>query len=126
MNRQPVPVLPPPIQNPLTNIIMRWTPGTLKCLSDTDSEPIHHPIPTVFVYLINNALSLSTRFFCGHLGNLELAAASVGNSGLQLLGLMMQSLYVVHLLYVDHVDTNKKGVSSLQGQPLLGLRAPRH
>ncbi|KAH9796364.1 protein DETOXIFICATION [Citrus sinensis] len=47
--------------------------------------------PAVFVYLINNLMSLSTRVFCGHLGNLELAAASLGNSGIQLLayGLML-------------------------------------
>ncbi|KAI9198676.1 hypothetical protein LWI28_020392 [Acer negundo] len=47
--------------------------------------------PAVLVYLINNAMSLSTRVFCGHLGNLELAAASLGNSGIQLLayGLML-------------------------------------
>ncbi|KAJ9128996.1 hypothetical protein P3X46_034250, partial [Hevea brasiliensis] len=40
--------------------------------------------PTVFVYMINNLMSLSTRVFAGHLGNLELAAASLGNSGVQL------------------------------------------
>ncbi|XVF27862.1 hypothetical protein REPUB_Repub14bG0145700 [Reevesia pubescens] len=47
--------------------------------------------PAVFVYMINNAMSLSTRVFCGHLGNLQLAAASLGNSGIQLLayGLML-------------------------------------
>lgn len=47
--------------------------------------------PAVLVYLINNAMSLSTRVFCGHLGNLQLAAASLGNSGIQLLayGLML-------------------------------------
>ncbi|KAK8618297.1 hypothetical protein V6N13_132292 [Hibiscus sabdariffa] len=47
--------------------------------------------PAVFVYMINNTMSLSTRVFCGHLGNLELAAASLGNSGVQLLafGLML-------------------------------------
>ncbi|KAL5840457.1 hypothetical protein ACOSQ4_013065 [Xanthoceras sorbifolium] len=47
--------------------------------------------PAVIVYMINNAISLSTRIFCGHLGNLELAAASLGNSGIQLLayGLML-------------------------------------
>ncbi|KAL6992784.1 Protein DETOXIFICATION 40 [Sarracenia purpurea var. burkii] len=47
--------------------------------------------PAVLVYLINNAMSLSTRVFAGHLGNLELAAASLGNSGVQLLayGLML-------------------------------------
>lgn len=47
--------------------------------------------PAVLVYLINNFMSLSTRVFCGHLGNLQLAAASLGNSGIQLLsyGLMV-------------------------------------
>lgn len=47
--------------------------------------------PAVLVYLINNAMSLSTRVFAGHLGNLELAAASLGNSGIQLFayGLML-------------------------------------
>ncbi|XP_065624059.1 protein DETOXIFICATION 40 isoform X2 [Quercus suber] len=47
--------------------------------------------PAVFVYMINNFMSLSTRVFAGHLGNLELAAASLGNSGIQLLayGLML-------------------------------------
>ncbi|CAL5408371.1 unnamed protein product [Camellia sinensis] len=47
--------------------------------------------PAVMVYLINNAMSMSTRIFSGHLGNLELAAASLGNSGIQLFayGLML-------------------------------------
>ncbi|KAF2304973.1 hypothetical protein GH714_000821 [Hevea brasiliensis] len=41
--------------------------------------------------MINNLMSLSTRAFAGHLGNLELAAASLGNSGIQLFayGLML-------------------------------------
>ncbi|KAL2483411.1 MATE efflux family protein [Forsythia ovata] len=41
--------------------------------------------PAVIVYLLNNITSMSTQIFCGHLGNLELAAASLGNSGIQLL-----------------------------------------
>ncbi|XP_023742771.1 protein DETOXIFICATION 40 [Lactuca sativa] len=47
--------------------------------------------PAVMVYLINNAMSMSTRIFSGQLGNLELAAASLGNSGIQLFayGLML-------------------------------------
>ncbi|PWA57683.1 multi antimicrobial extrusion protein [Artemisia annua] len=47
--------------------------------------------PAVMVYLINNSMSLSTRIFSGQLGNLELAAASLGNSGIQLFayGLML-------------------------------------
>ncbi|KAL2466628.1 MATE efflux family protein [Abeliophyllum distichum] len=41
--------------------------------------------PAVVVYLLNNITSMSTQIFCGHLGNLELAAASLGNNGIQLL-----------------------------------------
>ncbi|KAJ6401911.1 hypothetical protein OIU84_014065 [Salix udensis] len=39
--------------------------------------------PAVIVYLLNNVISMSTQIFCGHLGNLELAAVSLGNSGIQ-------------------------------------------
>ncbi|KAI3741041.1 hypothetical protein L1987_58708 [Smallanthus sonchifolius] len=47
--------------------------------------------PAVMVYLINNSMSLSTRIFSGQLGNMELAAASLGNQGIQLFayGLML-------------------------------------
>ncbi|OIT19651.1 PREDICTED: protein DETOXIFICATION 40-like [Nicotiana attenuata] len=41
--------------------------------------------PAIIVYLLNNITSMSTQIFCGHLGNLQLAAASLGNSGIQLL-----------------------------------------
>lgn len=39
--------------------------------------------PTVVVYLLNNLTSISTQIFCGHLGNLQLAAATLGNNGVQ-------------------------------------------
>ncbi|CAK7351179.1 unnamed protein product [Dovyalis caffra] len=39
--------------------------------------------PAVIVYLLNNVVSMSTQIFCGHLGNLELAAVSLGNTGIQ-------------------------------------------
>ncbi|MFS8025617.1 putative multi antimicrobial extrusion protein [Helianthus anomalus] len=47
--------------------------------------------PAIIVYLLNNVTSMSTQIFCGHLGNLELAAASLGNNGVQLFayGLML-------------------------------------
>ncbi|KAI4334100.1 hypothetical protein L6164_018832 [Bauhinia variegata] len=47
--------------------------------------------PAVVVYMINYAMSVSTRIFSGHLGNLELAAASLGNTGIQVFayGLML-------------------------------------
>ncbi|VFQ96230.1 unnamed protein product [Cuscuta campestris] len=41
--------------------------------------------PAIVVYLLNNVTSMSTQIFCGHLGNLQLAAVSLGNSGIQLL-----------------------------------------
>ncbi|KAI7757012.1 hypothetical protein M8C21_004034 [Ambrosia artemisiifolia] len=40
--------------------------------------------PAVMVYLLNIAMSMSTRIFSGQLGNMELAAASLGNQGIQL------------------------------------------
>ncbi|XP_022930650.1 protein DETOXIFICATION 40-like [Cucurbita moschata] len=47
--------------------------------------------PAVFVYMINYAMSTSTQIFSGHLGNLELAASSLGNNGIQVFayGLML-------------------------------------
>ncbi|XP_023554449.1 protein DETOXIFICATION 40-like [Cucurbita pepo subsp. pepo] len=47
--------------------------------------------PAVFVYMINYAMSTSTQIFAGHLGNLELAASSLGNNGIQVFayGLML-------------------------------------
>ncbi|KAA8524667.1 hypothetical protein F0562_011090 [Nyssa sinensis] len=47
--------------------------------------------PAVIVYMINYLMSMSTQIFAGHLGNLELAAASLGNNGIQIFayGLML-------------------------------------
>jgi hypothetical protein len=47
--------------------------------------------PAIVVYVPNNVLSISTQIFCGHLGNLELAASSLGNNGIQIFayGLMV-------------------------------------
>lgn len=60
-------------------------------------------LPAVMVYLINNFMSLSTRVFSGHLGNLEFAAASLGNSGIQLLtyGLMVRTYLYIYLYPVQ-------------------------
>lgn len=51
----------------------------------------HLAAPAVIVYLINYVMSMSTQIFSGHLGNLELAAASLGNNGIQVFayGLML-------------------------------------
>ncbi|CAN6282396.1 unnamed protein product [Urochloa humidicola] len=47
--------------------------------------------PAVVMYMINYLMSMSTQIFSGHLGNLELAAASLGNTGIQIFayGLML-------------------------------------
>ncbi|XP_059450549.1 protein DETOXIFICATION 40-like [Corylus avellana] len=47
--------------------------------------------PAVVVYMINYLMSMSTQIFSGHLGTLELAAASLGNTGIQVFayGLML-------------------------------------
>ncbi|RCV42037.1 hypothetical protein SETIT_9G183000v2 [Setaria italica] len=47
--------------------------------------------PAVVMYMINYLMSMSTQIFSGHLGNLELAAASLGNTGIQMFayGLML-------------------------------------
>ncbi|CAH9071402.1 unnamed protein product [Cuscuta epithymum] len=47
--------------------------------------------PAVIAYLINNVMSMSAQIFSGHLGNLQLAAASLGNTGIQVFayGLML-------------------------------------
>ncbi|PWZ52045.1 Protein DETOXIFICATION 40 [Zea mays] len=47
--------------------------------------------PAVVMYMINYLMSMSTQIFSGHLGNLELAAASLGNAGVQMFayGLML-------------------------------------
>ncbi|KAL6287373.1 hypothetical protein ACE6H2_011763 [Prunus campanulata] len=39
-------------------------------------------VPAIIVYMINYVMSMSTQIFAGHLGNLELAAASLGNNGI--------------------------------------------
>lgn len=50
-------------------------------------------VPAVIVYMINYFMSMSTQIFSGHLGNLELAAASLGNTGIQIFayGLMVNA-----------------------------------
>ncbi len=52
--------------------------------------------PAVVMYMINYLMSMSTQIFSGHLGTLELAAASLGNTGIQVFayGLMVRTSIV--------------------------------
>ncbi|XP_010930090.1 protein DETOXIFICATION 40-like [Elaeis guineensis] len=52
---------------------------------------LHLAVPSVTVYMLNYVMSMSTTIISGHLGNLELAAASLGNAGIQVFayGLML-------------------------------------
>ena len=47
--------------------------------------------PAIFVYVINNGMSMLTRIFAGRMGSMQLAAASLGNSGFNMFtfGLMV-------------------------------------
>ncbi|KAB5560422.1 hypothetical protein DKX38_005379 [Salix brachista] len=58
--------------------------------------------PAVIVYLLNNVISMSTQIFCGHLGNLELAAVSLGNNGIQVFAYgLMQVEFTLGVLDLD-------------------------
>lgn len=65
--------------------------------------------PAVAVYMINYLMSMSTQIFCGHLGNLELAAASLGNTGIQVFayGLMLGMGSAVETLCGQAYGANK-------------------
>ncbi|XP_078181039.1 protein DETOXIFICATION 40-like isoform X1 [Carex rostrata] len=39
--------------------------------------------PAVIVYMMISVMSIASQTFCGHLGNLEFAAAALGNNGIQ-------------------------------------------
>ncbi|KAL5861381.1 hypothetical protein ACOSQ3_002690 [Xanthoceras sorbifolium] len=56
--------------------------------------------PAIVVYMINYVMSMATQIFSGHLGNLELAAASLGNTGVQVFayGLMLGMASAVETL----------------------------
>lgn len=65
--------------------------------------------PAVVMYMINYLMSMSTQIFSGHLGTLELAAASLGNTGIQVFayGLMVRCSFpssLEILLYVHQAS----------------------
>ncbi|CAA7409102.1 unnamed protein product [Spirodela intermedia] len=72
----------------------RSTPLLRRLASATGVEMgllVNLAAPAVIVYMLNYVMSMATQIFSGHLGNLELAAASLGNTGIQIFayGLML-------------------------------------
>jgi len=65
--------------------------------------------PAILVYMINFFMSMSTQIFVGHLGTLELAAASLGNTGIQVFayGLMLGMGSAVETLCGQAYGANK-------------------
>jgi multidrug resistance protein, MATE family len=72
--------------------------------------------PAVVMYMINYLMSMSTQIFSGHLGNLELAAASLGNTGIQIFayGLMVTSFSAYSLLFYSRSRTAMRCRRNLQ------------
>ncbi|XP_021292987.1 protein DETOXIFICATION 40 [Herrania umbratica] len=72
----------------------------------------HLAAPAVIVYMINYLMSMSTQIFSGHLGNLELAAASLGNTGIQVFayGLMLGMGSAVETLCGQAFGAHKYGM----------------
>ncbi|KAL7242800.1 hypothetical protein ACSBR1_015232 [Camellia fascicularis] len=68
--------------------------------------------PAIVVYLLNNITSMATQIFCGHLGNLELAAASLGNNGIQIFayGVMLGMGSAVETLCGQAYGAHKYGM----------------
>lgn len=56
--------------------------------------------PTVISYMINYLMTMATIIYVGHLGKTELAAASLGNNGIQTFtyGLLVLSLSLLRIL----------------------------
>ncbi|CAN1811081.1 Protein DETOXIFICATION 40 [Linum perenne] len=75
--------------------------------------------PAVVVYLLNYLVSMSTQMFCGHLGNLQLAAASLGNGGIQVFA------YGLLIGMGSAVETLCGQAYGAQKYELLGLYAQR-
>jgi MATE family multidrug resistance protein len=57
--------------------------------------------PAVVVYMLIIVMSSTTQIVCGQLGNVQLAAASLGNNGIQVFayGLMVRTYIKSRLVY---------------------------
>ncbi|KAA8524628.1 hypothetical protein F0562_011051 [Nyssa sinensis] len=77
------------------------------------------PAPAAAVYLINYVMSMFTQIFSGHLGNLELAAASLGNNGIQTFA------YGIMLGMGSAVETLRGQAYGAQKYDMLGIYLQR-
>ncbi|KAL1537341.1 Protein DETOXIFICATION 40 [Salvia divinorum] len=72
------------LENVLANTDLAWSTRYKKAIWIELKLLSKLAAPAVVMYLLNNSMSMSTRIFAGHLGNLEFAAACLGNQGIQL------------------------------------------
>ncbi|XP_022776637.1 protein DETOXIFICATION 40-like [Durio zibethinus] len=81
----------PELENTLSDFNLSFFDRIRKATWIETKLLFHLAAPAVIVYMINYLMSMSTQIFSGHLGNLELAAASLGNTGIQVFayGLML-------------------------------------
>jgi MATE family multidrug resistance protein len=56
--------------------------------------------PAVVVYMLIIVMSSATQIFCGQLGNVQLAAASLGNNGIQVFAYGLMVRPSLHPMYV--------------------------
>ncbi|XP_072957447.1 protein DETOXIFICATION 40-like [Typha angustifolia] len=79
------------LESVLTDTSVPWTQRIWSATTIEMKLLLSLAAPAVMVYMINYLMSMSTQIFSGHLGNLELAAASLGNTGIQIFayGLML-------------------------------------
>ena len=73
-------------------------PLSSRLLSATSIEMrllVNLAAPAVTVYMLNFVMSMSTQIFSGRLGNLELAAASLGNTGIQIFAYGLMVIFLI-------------------------------
>ncbi|KAG1368301.1 protein DETOXIFICATION 40 [Cocos nucifera] len=93
----------------LTDTSIPWARRLLLATAIEMRLLIHLAAPAVMVYMLNYVMSMSTQIFSGHLGNLELAASSLGNNGIQVFayGLMLGMGSAVETLCGQAFGANK-------------------
>ncbi|KAI4970048.1 hypothetical protein ZWY2020_000962 [Hordeum vulgare] len=68
------------LESILSDELVPWARRMLAATTVEMRMLVRLAAPSVLVYMINYLLSMSMQIFTGHLGTLELAAASLGNT----------------------------------------------